>query len=103
MSIFLENTTDQGEAATASYSSAALLVSIPNNAVPAASFTARNTGTAGIWYIKFRRTSGPTSTVYSWKLGPGEHRTFPNPPKGDIYALQVGANGVLSWFVGWRQ
>jgi hypothetical protein len=101
MSIFLKNDTDQAEAASSSYTSAAILCTINNAWKPAAQATFRHTGTSGFWYIKFKRTTGPTTTVYSIKLGPGEFFTEDNPPIGEVWALASGGSiGALSWYIG---
>lgn len=99
MSVKLKNTTDQGIADKDNYGSAALLTEIPDNWGPEAQFTCRHLGTTGYWYLMFRRTTGPTTTVYSKKLGPGEPFTERNPPKGEIWAL-TDANNDLSWYIG---
>ena len=96
----MKTTTAQAEAATGSYSSAALLVNIPNSAKAAAQITFKNLGTAGTWYISYGGVS-PTTTVYDQKLTPGEPFTEDEPPFGDVYALQVGANGKLSYYLSY--
>lgn len=101
MSIFLKNETDQGEAAAASFTSAAQLTEIPSDWLPAAQATFRHAGSSGFWYVKFNRSTGPTTTVYSIKLAPGEFYTEDNPPKGEVWALSSGSGiGVLSWYIG---
>lgn len=102
MSVRLKNTTDNGEAAVASYGTAAILTTIPT-AGPASQITFRHTGTAGIWYVKLKRAAGPSSTDYSIKLLPKESFTEDNPPIGAVWALASGAaDGPLSWYLGYR-
>lgn len=97
--IELSNNTLQGHAVPASYASAALGFTITANALPWAVASFRNTGTVGFWFIMFARTSGPTTTFYSKKLGPGEPWALDNPPIGQVWFLQDGtANGNLDWF-----
>jgi hypothetical protein len=50
---------NQGLADAAAYAGAALLTTIDAD-VFAAQSTFRHPGAAGFWYIKFRRTPGPT-------------------------------------------
>jgi len=104
MSTFLKNTTDQGEAAFGDYGTADLLVEIPATWVPQAQATFRHQGTDGFWYVIFARDvvgSGPTTSLYSIKLGPGERYTEHNPPMGDVWLLADGdVDGALSWYIG---
>lgn len=102
--IKLKTTTTQAEAATGSYGSAAILFTVASNAIPAAQVTFKHTGTAGFWLIQFQRDvvgSGPTTTVYSRKLGPGEEFTEDDPPKGEVWGLHSSANGPLSYYGSW--
>lgn len=104
MSSLLKNHTAQGEAAFGSYLSATSLTTIPTSAFPPAQATFRHLGTKGYWTVTLKRTSGPTSTDYSYKLGPNEAPTEIDPPIGNIYALaDANVDGNLSWYVGWRQ
>lgn len=98
--IALKTTVAQGLGATASYSSAALLVNIPNSAKAAAQITFKHTGTAGIWYIAYNGQT-PTSTSYDVKLTAGEPFTEDNPPFGDVNALQVSADDKLSYYLSY--
>lgn len=100
--IVLENNSNEGEAVYGSFTSAAFLVTVSSSAKPQASITFKHLGTAGFWYIKFRRSTGPTTSVYTIKLGPGEFITRDNPPMGDVWLLADGSvNGNLSWALGY--
>lgn len=104
MSIKLQTSQHEGIAVVASYATAASLITVPSNARPQAKAVFRHTGTAGYWYGKFARTTGPTTSLYSFKIGPGE--TFPeeNMPLGAIWLLSSGdCVGDLSYSIGWRQ
>lgn len=102
----LKDTTVQAEAAVGSYGSAALLFTVPTTAKAPGQATFKHTGSAGFWYVQFQRDvigSGPTTTVYSMKLSPGEEFTEDNMPLGTVYALAGGgAVGALSYYAGWR-
>jgi hypothetical protein len=100
----LKNQTQQGLAAQGSYLSAALVTSIGSSDGAPAQATFKHTGTAGYWYVTLNRSSGPTTTSYSLKLGPGEFFTEDNPPYGAIWALaDANVDQGLSWYVGWTQ
>ena len=102
--IFLKNQTVKGRAAVGSYGTAAIVTTIPTAGVPAAQATFRSEATLGFWYVTLRRTSGPSATDYSYKLGPGDAVTEEDPPIGEIWALADGtANGVLAWYVNWSE
>lgn len=93
----------QGEGAVASFASAALLVTIPSNAKVPAQATFKHMGTTGYWFVQFQRDtigSGPTSTVYSRKLSPGEEFTEDDPPTGEVWSLQTGTpDANISYYV----
>lgn len=103
----LKNHSTEAQAAVASFGSAALAFTIPSNAKTPAQASFQNTGTAGYWYVQFQRNvvgSGPTTTVYSKKLAPGEPWTEGEPPTGDVYLLADGsANGPCAYYASWTQ
>ena len=104
MAIRLKNTKDQALAQVANYLAAGRLTTISSQGRPEAQFTARHTGNTGFWVFSFERTSGPTLTDYSIKLGPGEPYTERNPPIGEVWGLATSdADGPLSWYTGWKQ
>lgn len=101
MAIKLQTVQNEGQAAVASYTTAAALITIPSNAVPWAQAVFRHTGTAGKWYGRYAGGT-PTTTVHDFVLGPGEPHQMDNPPKGIVSLLASSdAVGALEWEIGW--
>lgn len=92
---------------------AVVFTTIPNTAVPASLAVFRNLGTDGNWYIRGLGVA-PTSTVYSWKLGPGDSTlgtlgnaaAEENPPIGDLCVFHDDPTNVnagnLSCYAKWN-
>lgn len=98
----LKTMTHQGLALIASFLSAAKLTEVDSNGLPSGQATFKHTGTSGYWYVTLKRSSGPTASDFSFKIGPGEAPTEMGPPIGEIWALaDSDVDGDLSWYVGW--
>lgn len=105
----MKTSTINGELPFAAYNSAGKrFLTIPSSACTPAQVTFRNWGTIGNWYIhvngkSLQRSSDGTVKDYSIKLGPTEEFTEENPPIGDVSAIcDTTADGVLSFYAGWR-
>src|SRR6266566_10070536 len=101
-SIQLPNTQNEGQAAVASFFTAAVLLTIPTGALPWAHFVVRHTGNAGKWYGSYAGHT-PTTTTHDFVVGGGEPHQLDNPPKGAVTLLaSADANGPLDWSLAYR-
>jgi hypothetical protein len=100
LAIELPGAPNEGQAQPADYATQAVLITVPAGSLSWASGSFRHLGTSGFWIGSFGGNI-PTTTSYSFKLGPNEPRAFDNIGRGTVRLLHVGADGNLEYKVEW--